>query len=611
MKHEIIFLPEQKKITVQENETVLAAACQAGILIDGSCSGKGTCGTCKIQILKGQAGPLTVPEQQKLSQRERAAGYRLACQTKIRDDLLVSLPAIHDGSDRKKEMQMLPGGFRVKPGTVKHYIEVPKAVIETQVNDLDRIRNAVDIPELCVHSSAVGQIQQAVTGSRGRMTITISEDCIVAAEVGDHSDQCYGLAFDIGTTTVVGILWDLNAGKMLGTEARTNPQSLFGADVISRIQYCIEEENGTENLHRLIIDCLNEMIDVLIDRCNIYRHDIYEVTAVGNTTMSHIFWNVNPKSMARIPFAPVFCEGLKGKARDFAIGINPLGSIHLLPNIAGHVGSDITGVMIATDLFSLKGCTIVIDIGTNGEILAASEGRVKACSTAAGPAFEGACIHCGMRAATGAIEGLHIDTDVSLQVIGGGAPLGICGSGLIDAIAELLAAGLITKNGNLLEAETAARIGVSEKICRRLRGEGNGTFFVLAERKDADDIVITQQDIREVQLAKGAILGGMMTLMKKLGLGEADIDRLLIAGAFGSYIKKKSAIRMGLLPNIKEEKVQSIGNGAGIGASMALLSVETKRRAELQAREIEHVELAKDADFQDFYIDSMLFQNGI
>lgn len=596
MKYKLRFMPDNKVIFVEEGEGILHCAAQAGILIDGSCNGRGTCGMCRIQILEGKADPVD------------SQGWGLACQIRVMDQLTIFVPDIHSGTDRKKNMNDLPNWFTPKPDTKKHFITVPKAVIGTQVNDLDRIRQVLKMKDLRFHPSALGQIQQAIAAQRGRMTLTMQRDLVISAEAGETSSQCFGMAFDIGTTTVVGSLWDMTKGIMVDAEAETNPQSTYGADVISRIQYCMEEEEHVETLHDMVIQCCNEMIGRLVQRNQIAKEQIYGASVAGNTTMSHIFWGISPKSMAKIPFAPVFCESLQTDAESLGIDINPRGRIHLLPNIAGHVGSDITGVMIATGLEELSGNTIAIDVGTNGEILVASEGRILACSTAAGPAFEGACIRDGMRAAPGAIESVVIGGKIDLQVIGGGQAVGICGSGLIDGIAELIKAKVISKNGNLLEREQAEERGLPEFILERLVGTGREAAFVLAEGER--QIAITQADIREVQLAKGAILGGMQTLMKKLCISLEEIDRVLVAGAFGSYIKKESAIGIGILPDIEEEKVCSIGNGAGIGAAMALLSEEVCRRAEEEVKKIQHVELAKDPDFQDFYIEGMLFEKA-
>ncbi len=606
----VLYLPNNKNTVTEEGTNLLHAAAEAGVLIDGSCAGKGLCGKCKVIILEGDAGNLNSLEEHALSDKEKEEGYRLACQITVNTDLVVMIPDIHGSSQRKKRMNKLPDSFVPNITIQKRFIKVPKAVIETQINDIDRIREAASCPDMKFDHVLLPDIQKAITAKRGKLTVVLSDDHLIAIEADDTSSQCYGLAFDIGTTTVVGILWDLIEKKMADVEAATNPQSVFGSDVISRIQYCIEEVSHTKEMQKKIVECFNEMIRKFCERNGIKNNHIYDMTVVGNTTMSHLFLGVNPVSMSRVPFAPVYCEGIHLKAGQLGIGVNANANVYTLPNIAGHVGSDITGVMLATNVFGLPGNTIIIDVGTNGEILVAKNGTVEACSTAAGPAFEGACIHHGMRAAKGAIEGITINEDISLKVIEDGEPSGICGSGLIDAIGELIKAGLINKRGNLLTQDEARNKGIAPAICDRLFGKGKDTGIVLFRSAGKDSIVLLQQDIREVQLAKGAILGGMMTLMKNLDFTVDQIDRVIVAGAFGSYINKESAIRMGLLPSISPDKVISIGNGAGVGASMALLSINCREQAELLTKQIRHVELSKNDDFQDYYIDSMLFANA-
>lgn len=601
------FLPENRSIEVEAGTGLLDAALREGVMIDASCAGKGLCGKCKVYVQKGDAGPMTEAEKKALSDDEIADGCRLACQICIADDLSIFIPDVHGSSTRKKKMNKLPEGFSPDPAVQKTFFKLPKANLETQVNALTRIRESLDLPDMTILPRQLAAVQKAITAKRGKMTTVVYDGRLITAEADDTSTACFGMAFDIGTTTIVGILWNLTTGEMVDVEAATNPQSVFGSDVISRIQYCVEGENHTRQMQEKVIACCDQMAAELCARSGIEITAVYDITMVGNTTMSHLFAGINPESMSKIPFAPIFTESLLFEARDMGFHVNDAAMVYILPNIAGHVGSDITGVMLAADIFSLKGTTVALDVGTNGEILVARDGDVKACSTAAGPAFEGACIQCGMRAAKGAIERVHISNDVTIGVIEDVEPIGICGSGLIDAVAELIRTGLVGSNGNLLSPEEAAAAGYPEAIVDRLYGEGTNAGFVLSRKGKGGSIVITQKDIREVQLAKGAILGGILTLMKKLGITIDDLDRILIAGAFGSYIDKQSAIQMGLLPPVPVEKITSIGNAAGVGSSMALLSKKVRRQAEEQTRAIEHVELAQDEDFQDYYISGMQF----
>ncbi|MDO4976887.1 MAG: ASKHA domain-containing protein, partial [Eubacteriales bacterium] len=478
-------------------------------------------------------------------------------------------------------------------------------------SDLDLLRKELKMENLQADARILPVLQEAIAAKRRKFTLVTLNEEILSAEPVDSTDRSYGIAFDIGTTTVVGILWNLVTGEMVDVEGATNPQSVFGSDVISRIQHCIEGAregiNNTKVMQEKMVACMNEMIAAFCKRNGIENTEIYDVTTVGNTTMSHLFLGINPASLAKVPFAPVFSGGVYYRCSDLGLHVNPHAKGYVLPNIAGHVGSDITAVMLATDLFNVPGKTIAIDIGTNGEILVAKDGEVKTCSTAAGPAFEGACIQCGMRAAKGAIEKVVIKEDVQVSTIDNADPIGICGSGLIDVTVQLLNAGLMESNGNLLTREEAEAKGLPESLSSRLYGEGVEKGFLLVKNEKGDDIVITQKDMREVQLAKGAILGGILTLMKKLDFTVDEIDQVYIAGAFGNYIDKTNAITMGLLPAVSPEKVISIGNGAGVGASMALLSVDKRKDAEEKVKIIEHVELSQDMDFQEYYIQSMLF----
>lgn len=593
MGYTVHFLPMNQKIELEEPENLLKICSQVPVLLDGTCAGKGICGKCKVQILEGMPGPLTEVEKRYLGEEEIIQGDRLACQVEVREDLTVMISDLHGSSKRKKAMNPLPEGFEIHPAVEKIYKEIED---ETYI----------------LWSKHINLLQKNEQKGRDDSTekCNTSKICL-AVEAGDTREHCYGLAVDIGTTTVVGILWNLTTGTMVDVEAATNPQSIFGADVISRIQYCMEGERMGEDhlgkMQKAIIGCINEMLQAFEERNAIRPEWIYDMTVVGNTTMCHLFLGLNPASLARYPFEPQYTGGKFFEVEKLGLKINGIAKGYVLPGIAGHVGADLTAVMLATDLIGLPGNHIAIDIGTNGEILVARDGEVLTCSTAAGPAFEGASIHCGMRAAKGAIERVEIDQAIHIKTIEEAEPVGICGSGLIDATAQLVSAGMIVHNGNLLTQEKALESGVRSNLAAQLYGKGRDRGVTLVTRPDGQDIVLTQKDIREVQLAKGAVLGGMKTLMNKIWMSEDEIDQIFLAGAFGSYIDKKNAIKMGLLPQISAEKVLSIGNAAGVGSSMALLSFEKRVEAETIVKKVQHVELSKDMEFQEFYIKCMNF----
>ncbi|MDO4545028.1 MAG: ASKHA domain-containing protein [Bacillota bacterium] len=418
----------------------------------------------------------------------------------------------------------------------------------------------------------------------------------------------YGLSFDIGTTTIVGMLWDLSSGLQMGIHAETNPQNEFGADVISRITYCGSEGENTEVLRQKTIKCLNGMIGKLCETAGIGKDDIGKATVCGNTTMSHILAGYSPRSLALAPFTPAYTGVLTFSAQEMALEIAREGQITLLPNIAGHVGGDITAGILASRFLDRKRLTILIDIGTNGEIALTDGTDRYACSTAAGPAFEGSAILHGMRASAGAIEKVLMeDGEVFFKTIEDCEPQGICGSGLIDAVAQMIDNGLINSKGRLASAEDVERLGLHERFEERLISNGKERAFVIAERDKGENILITQKDIREVQLAKGAIYAGMKLLLEEAGRDFEEIDQIIVAGAFGNYIDKQSAVTIGVLPAIDPDKIVFAGNTAGAGVSMALLSAkEMAEVAGIPAR-VKHIELAKKDGFQEVYMKSMAF----
>ena len=544
----VVFLPQKIEFEMEPGMTVLEASGLAGVHIDGNCAGAGTCGKCKVRIAEGNNKNFSSEEEAKLSEKELNAGYRLACKFVPETDCVVEVPLIQGAANRKTKLVKLPSDFLGR--------EDYKALPEGQ--------------------------------------------------------NCYGVAFDIGTTTVVGMLCDLKTNEVVSIAALTNPQGVYGADVISRIMYAGESDDNLKNIHQVVIDCMNQMILGFMKTEQIAKEDIYEVTMVGNTTMSHLLIGIDPSSLAVAPFHPVFTKEKHGPASDLGINIRPEGTYYLMANIAGHVGSDITAGVIATEILNSGKVVLQIDIGTNGEIVLTGKGRSMACSTAAGPAFEGASIFQGMRAAAGAIEKVYVeDGDLKIKVIGNQKPVGICGSGIIDGVAVMVEQGFVEDSGRFAKPEALLKKGVSQALIDRFRTGENGKEFVLHYGDDGIDIVLLQKDIREVQLAKGAISAGILLMMQELDIGVNEIDLINIAGAFGSYIDIESAVTIGLLPKVERNKIESVGNAAGIGAAMALLSPDKRREAEHLAETIDHIELAACPNFQDEYVKAMGFNYSI
>lgn len=460
--------------------------------------------------------------------------------------------------------------------------------------------------------AACGRCQGAamMSGANDRKTKILAYPEDFSAEKGGTG---YGVAFDIGTTTVVGMLWDLNEGRQLDTCAETNPQNEFGMDVISRINYCGRDGENLSQLHDKITTCLNEITGKLCEKNGISRAEIKKITVCGNTTMSHIFAGYSPASLAAAPFTPAYTGMQELSAEEAGLDIDKNAAVYVVPNIAGHVGGDITAGIVAARVFGQPGTTVFIDIGTNGEIVLVDDGRMLACSTAAGPAFEGAAILCGMRAATGAIEKIRItdEADVLFKTIGECEPQGICGSGLIDAIAEMIRTGLINKKGRLAGKDDIDKKGLPAALKERLVENGKERHFILVSKENGDDIVITQNDIREVQLAKGAVSAGIALMLEETGKSVSDIDRVIIAGAFGSYIDKQSAVTIGLLPDVDEEKIISAGNTAGAGVAMALVSEAEMSLVRSIPEKVEHIELAEKEGFQRAYMKAMGFAGAV
>ena len=423
------------------------------------------------------------------------------------------------------------------------------------------------------------------------------------------ANKIFGVAVDIGTTTVVAKLTNMTDGRCEATQAALNPQTRYGDDVVSRIAYAQTDEKLAE-LHQIIIDCVNELIGRLLKKTAIDAKDIYEMCVVGNTTMNHIFLKLPVTQLGRAPYKAFSLDAHDILAAESALQINPAGNIHTVENIAGFVGSDTTAVALATGIDSAEETTLVIDIGTNGELILSTGDKLYAASCAAGPALEGARITCGSRAAEGAIETVVVnEDDIVLDVIGGCTPRSICGSGLIDAVAVMLDLGIVDKTGRFVEPEKL-RGKLSAGILSRITERNDQLAFCLARAANAGepDVILTQKDIRQVQLAKAAIRAGIKLLQKKVRIQDCDIERIYLAGAFGNYIRRESAVRIGLLPDMPAERIRFVGNAASSGAQIILLARQSRDRARELASKIEYIEIAHQPEFQDVFADSMSFQ---
>jgi uncharacterized 2Fe-2S/4Fe-4S cluster protein (DUF4445 family) len=416
------------------------------------------------------------------------------------------------------------------------------------------------------------------------------------------------LALDIGTTTIVGYLLDLTSGNQVSLSALMNPQAKFGGDVVSRILHATATPDGLKRLQGVLIAALNEIIREVSKKAGVSTEQIYEICAVGNTTMHHLLLGLRPSSLTHFPYRPVIREAFAFPAKEIGIFIHPQGQFYLPPLIAGFMGSDTVGVVLSTGLHKSKIIKLAIDIGTNGEIVLGNRDRMVAASCAAGPAFEGGQIQYGMPGTNGAIDAVAIKNggQVRIHAIDGLAPLGFCGSGLVDAISEIRRKGMISRQGQLLNNGG----GGHPSLARRIIRFGGQTAFLLWQGKGHSNpkrILITQKDVRQLQLAKSAIWAGIQILTRTIGIQLEEIDEVFLAGAFGNYVNPKSAIRIGLLPHFKKTKITPVGNAAGTGAKMALLSLNEREDANRIAQKIEYIELAKHPDFQNEFIEGMAF----
>ncbi len=531
----------------------------------------------------------------------------LACQYKIYEDLTVRIPPESRGGISQILERGIEGKTTADSRIQKHFFpEIPASASRF----LEQLVSFFHSP-VVIHPDAFLPDSWAAFPNGATAVLTVEEEhrCLLCLEPGDTTACFYGAAADIGTTTVVLYLIDLKNGQILQTLSAANPQIQYGDDVISRIVYAQTPE-GLQRLGRCLIERLNEMIFCLCRKQQISPETIYEITAVGNTTMNHLLLGYPVESLGKSPYRPYSLSSCDQPAAKAGLHIHPAGRLYTVENIAGFVGSDTVAAALAAGMDTLKSISLLVDIGTNGEIVLGNQNRLLAASCAAGPALEGARILYGSRAENGAIQRVFLsEGDIVLDVIGPDEPRSICGSGLIDAAAVLLQAGILEPCG-AFASFSKLRDKLTPALFERLTQFENQPAFVLAWKNGTCEpaVLLTQKDIREVQLAKGAIFAGIAVLLRKMDIKLEEIQTLFLAGAFGNYIQKTSAIQIGLLPSIPPDKIELIGNAAGAGAQMILLDRQCRQRASRLAQKIEYVELARRPDFQDIYSDSMRFE---
>jgi uncharacterized 2Fe-2S/4Fe-4S cluster protein (DUF4445 family) len=596
---------QPREVRVPAGVTLFDAASWNGIAVDSTCGGHGTCRKCRVRVVDGEV-PVSRLDPRAFGLDELRLGWRLACMAPVRGDVRVEVPPL---VTRPKAATVGVGRQVIlRPAVQKRYVELTEATLADQRTDLERLLAALDDLEVRADLRALRNLPGALRQNDFRVTAVVVDDVLVDVEPGDTSARRFGIAFDLGTTTVAATLLDLATGTPAAVASMLNPQQPFGGDVITRISATMLDPDALGRLTALAHSCLDQLASEVCTAGAVEPHEVYEIALAGNATMTHIALGIDPEPLGVAPFVMTSrsFDGLL--AADLGVTVNPGARAYLFPALGAYVGGDIVAGALASGMDRDKRIRLFVDVGTNCEIVLADGDRILATAAPAGPAFEGAQIRCGMRAAPGAIEGVKIsDDDVALQVIGDVGPAGLCGSGLVDVVAALVQVGLLDASGRLMAADVAAV--TAPGLAGRLRQVGEERVFVLHERGDdpADAVYISQRDVRELQFAKAAIATGWRLLAAEMGIDPADVQQVLLAGSFGSYLSPASAVRIGLVPGVSVLRIVSAGNVAGEGAKMALLSVRERAAAHALLEEVRYVELSDRPDFNDRFIDQLAF----
>ena len=609
----IIFFPYGKREWFPKGEvSVLDAARALGLDLSSLCGGRGTCGKCKVRIDQGmeKLPPLAEQELKHITEEEMKSNYRLACEIRPESSTVVYVPERSRVGKQRLQTEGLEVPIKqLNPLVGKYFVKLPKPTLHDHRSDEDRLLTALNEAyglsiDLAIDFDIAIDLASKLRKKNWELTAAIWKNKIIDVEAGDTSDRCFGLAVDIGTTKLAGFLMDLKTGKVVAVAARMNPQIPLGEEVMSRITHqMMEGWDGVKELQTVVISGINEMIEECCEKANVKTNEIYELCFVGNTAMQLCFLGIYGRYVAFSPYPPVLRRGVDIGAAKLGLKSHPGANAHFVPVIGGFVGADNVAVILATRMLESDEICMALDIGTNTEIDLGNKDLVLVDSCASGPAFEGMSIKHGMRAATGSIERVSIDPDafdVNYRTIEDETAVGLCGSALVDIPAELFKTGLIDWTGRI-NSELA-------KETKRLRKGPDGWEFVIAwqpETATDTDIVITQGDVRELQKAKAAMRTGAGILMKRMDVTEKDISKLFMAGAFGNYIDPENARTIGMYPELPLEKVVFVGNIAGTGSRMCLISREEREYAEKISTTAKYHELAADKDFQTEYINAM------
>ncbi|KKN57032.1 hypothetical protein LCGC14_0566140 [marine sediment metagenome] len=620
------FEPISRRVLLTSDKNIYDLLSDISVPIRSICGGQGTCGKCRLLIQTGKEFLIapTSSEKKFLNPNDLDGGWRLGCQTKIdinklqiiektqAPQLRIFLPNELILEDFKILTSGINKGLTIQPAVKKYYLNLEKPTLTDPLPDFERlVRSLISVDRSLnvkvqknIEFALLRKLPGLLRESNYNVTITLlNNNTIIAVEPGNTVKNNYGIAYDIGTTTIVGYLINLNSGKVYAINSRLNSQTAYGEDVVTRITYIKDDAQKLVTLSSAVLNDLNKILINTCTEVNIDPSQIYEASIVGNSVMHHIFLGINPINIGLSPFVPVIGKGLNVKAKELNLGIAQFGNVYVAPVISGFVGADTIGVILSSKIYEEEELTLAIDIGTNGEIIIGNKDMLAVGSCAAGSALEGAHISDGMRAAAGAIDALKIvpeTLEISYSTIKNKKPIGICGSGLVDAIAEMLKSKIITRSGNFNKEFI--------KHERFIKTEKNKEFILV--RKDettiGKDITLTQSDIRQIQMAKSAFYSGMRMILKHLG-ENLQIKQVFLAGAFGNYINTKNAKFIGMIPDIPDDKIYQIGNAAGVGAQHCLLDKSLRDKAEQLLKKIHYVEIAVKEEFQKEYATAMYF----
>ncbi|HET59877.1 MAG TPA: DUF4445 domain-containing protein [Chloroflexi bacterium] len=594
------------RLTAAADLTILQVVQQAGVQINAVCGGEGWCGKCRIQHMEGDLTAITDTEAEALTAHDMAQGMRLACQTSLRSDARLYLPPDSLTTAQRLQIEGEDGHIEIDPLITWFDLSLTPPTVHDLRSDATRLQDA--LAELgCVgaeiHFPLLTRLSNDLRENDWRIRAVVRQTREVIALLPQHT-PVYGLAVDIGTTKIAGYLVDLESGDILARTGITNPQIPYGEDVVSRIQFANENTEGADILQQRLVDGVNNLISQLCQQINATPAQIVDCVFVGNTAIHHLFLGIPAAQLAQAPYVASLNEAIERRCNDMGLSAAISAYLYMPPNIAGFVGGDHSAMLLATDIVRRavqeQQTIVAVDIGTNTEISLVHAGRLLSCSCASGPAFEGAHITHGMRAMPGAIEHVFIDQhQPAVQTIDGAAPIGICGSGILDAVAELSRIGVIDPNGQLradVPGVTSTGTRNRQYLLVPAEQSGNGT-----------DIIITRKDINEIQLAKGAIRAGVEVLLRECGISEQAIDRFVVAGAFGTYLDLQSAVQIGMFPPLPLERFEQVGNAAGVGAKYLLLSQNKRVHVNDILKQVEYVELTAHPEFSDIYVDALLF----